>query len=299
MPSNEQRRQAAKRKLERQLANRAARARRRKLIAIISTAAAVVVVAGDIYLVTTLAHGNSTASAANSSTTTTPATTATGVPTNGPCKYTTTPSSPAPSGKDVGVPQDPNPTPKTGTVTVTLHTNLGDIPVTLDRAEAPCTVQSFVHLASSKYFDNTTCHRETAYDTLKVLQCGDPTGTGSGGPGYTIPDENPNNLKAAPTTANDTTDSTPESIYPRGTIAMANSGQANSGGSQFFIVYADSQLPPDYAVFGTVTPSGLKTLDKIAANGITPGTDPSTGQTTDQDGSPKQKVTIETAKVAS
>ncbi|HWE90738.1 MAG TPA: peptidylprolyl isomerase [Pseudonocardiaceae bacterium] len=211
----------------------------------------------------------------------------------GPCKYTATPQTPAPSGKEVGLPDDPYPTPSTGTVTVTLHTNLGDIPLALDRAEAPCTVQSFLHLASSKFFDSTSCHRETAYPTLKVLQCGDPTGEGTGGPGYVIPDEKPTGLRPAQTNAGDP----PASVYPRGTIAMANTGQPNTGGSQFFLVYGDSQLPPDYTIFGAVSPAGLTTMDTITANGITPGTDPSTGQTSDQDGKPRQTVTIEQAQV--
>ncbi|HWE88711.1 MAG TPA: peptidylprolyl isomerase [Pseudonocardiaceae bacterium] len=298
MPSNEQRRQAAKRKLERQLANRAARTKRRRTITIISSVLAVVIVVGGVYLLVTMGHSNSTASAASPSSTTSAAPTTTsnpGVPTTGPCKYTTTPGTPAPAGKTVGVPADPNPTPKTGTVSITLHTNFGDIPLTLDRAAAPCTVQSFLHLASGKFYDNTNCHRETAYPTLKVLQCGDPTGQGTGGPGYTIPDEKPTNLKAGPT---DPSSGTASSIYPRGVIAMANTGQPNTGGSQFFLIYADSQLPPDYAVFGATSGAGLTTLDKIAANGITPGTDPSTGQSSTQDGKPKQTVTIQQAQVS-
>jgi peptidyl-prolyl cis-trans isomerase B (cyclophilin B) len=298
VPTNEQRRQAAKRKLERQLANRASRAKRRRMITVISSVVAVVVVVGGIYLLVTTGQGSPTAAAASSSTTTSspPTTTAApGVPTNGPCKYTTTPSQPAPTGKNVGVPQDPNPTPKTGTVVVTLHTNFGDLPLNLDRAQAPCTVQSILHLASTKYFDNTPCHRETAYPSLKVLQCGDPTGQGTGGPGYNIPDENPTGLKAAPPTAGSTGSA---SIYPRGVIAMANTGQPNSGGSQFFLVYGDSQLPPKYAVFGTISTAGLATLDKIVANGITPGSDPSTGQPTPQDGMPKQTVTIQQAQAS-
>jgi peptidyl-prolyl cis-trans isomerase B (cyclophilin B) len=295
VPSNEQRREAAKRKLERQITRRAERARRRRTIGVVVTVVAVVVVVGGVYFLVTSGHSSNTAAAANPSSSAAPTTTAAaGKPTSGPCKYTTTPSQPAPSGKNVGVPADPSPTPKTGTVTVDLKTSQGDVPVTMDRAEAPCTVQSFLHLVQTKFYDNTPCHRMTNYENppLDVLQCGDPTGTGSGGPGYTIPDEKPKTLKPAPTTTPAQAGSEASVIYPAGTIAMANTGQANTGGSQFFLVYKDSYLPADYTVFGTITPAGLATVNKIAAGGITPGSDPSTGQATPNDGAPKLKVTI-------
>jgi peptidyl-prolyl cis-trans isomerase B (cyclophilin B) len=215
------------------------------------------------------------------------------VSSKGPCGYTTTPSSPAPAGKTVALPPDPAATPKTGTVTVDFKTSSGDIPLTLDRAQAPCTVQSMVYLVDQKFFDNTPCHRETNYpnpNPLYVLQCGDPTGNGSGGPGYTIPDEMPKNLKLAPTPP-PSGQPTP-SIYPAGTLAMANSGQPHTGGSQFFLVYKDSQLPPNYTVLGTAAPAGMNTLSTIAAAGIAPGTDPSSGAATPNDGKPKTPVTI-------
>jgi len=211
-----------------------------------------------------------------------------------PCSFTATPTDPAPSGKSVGVP--PKSAPKSGIATVALATTAGTITLSLDRTAAPCTVTSFVYLAQHGFFDNTPCHRLTAYDDppLKVLQCGDPTGTGTGGPGYTIPDENPTNLAAAPASASAAA-GTGEVIYPRGTLAMANTGEAHTGGSQFFIVYGDSYLPPSYAVFGTVPSAGQAVLDTIAAAGITPGNDPSTGQATPRDGAPTLKVTISKA----
>jgi peptidyl-prolyl cis-trans isomerase B (cyclophilin B) len=293
VPSNEQRRQAAKRKLERQLSRRAERAKRRRLNAVIITVIAVVVVVGGIYFFTT-GHGSSTTAAGSSSA---PPTTSTApsVTSKGACKYTTTPSAPAPSGKNVSLPPDPAATPKTGSVTVDLKTTAGDIPMTLNRAGAPCTVQSMVYLVNQKFFDSTPCHRETNYpnpNPLFVLQCGDPTGSGSGGPGYSIPDEQPKNLKVAPTSTPPPSGQPAPSIYPAGTVAMANSGQPHSGGSQFFLVYKDSQLPPNYTVFGTVTPAGMTVLQKIAAAGITPGTDPSSGSATPNDGKPKTAVTI-------
>jgi peptidyl-prolyl cis-trans isomerase B (cyclophilin B) len=298
VPSNEQRRQAAKRKLERQLARRAERARRRRLTAVIVTVVAVVVVVGGIYFIVTAGNGTSAAASA-SSTSPTPSTPP-AVTSKGPCKYTTTPGQPAPNGKDVGLPADPAKTPKTGTAQVLFKTSQGNIPLALDKAEAPCTVQSILHLVTGKFFDNTPCHRLTDYpepNPLFVLQCGDPTGSGSGGPGYTIPDEKPTNLKPAPTTTPPPSGTPSSVVYPAGTLAMANTGQPHSGGSQFFLVYKDSQLPPSYTVFGRVTPAGLTVLNRIAAGGITPGSDPSSGQPTPNDGKPKKAVTITQAVV--
>jgi len=125
-----------------------------------------------------------------------------------------------------------------------------------------------------------------AGDNFKVLQCGDPTGQGTGGPGYTIPDEKPADLPAAPVGQG-------AAIYPRGAVAMANTGQPNSGGSQFFLVFGSTFLPPEYAIFGTVTEAGLAVLDKIGAEGVDPATDNGRG-----DGQPKLKTTITQAVVA-
>jgi peptidyl-prolyl cis-trans isomerase B (cyclophilin B) len=205
------------------------------------------------------------------------------------CSFESTPDNPAPAGKRVSLPAAE--AADLGTADVNLHTSAGDILLTLDRTEAPCTVASFLSLTQQKFFDSTICHRLTDYDTppLKVLQCGDPTGTGSGGPGYTIPDEKPTSLKPAPDT-----DSAGEAavVYPAGSVAMANTGQADSGGSQFFLVYADSELPPDYTLFGTVVGASLPALNRIAVAGITPGTDPSSGDPNPQDGKPATPVEI-------
>lgn len=129
-----------------------------------------------------------------------------------------------------------------------LKSTCGDITVALDAAKAPHTVNSFNFLASQKYFDHTKCHRLTT-EGMNVLQCGDPTGTGSGGPGYKLPDEN---LTGA--------------TYPAGTIAMANGGP-NTGGSQFFLCINDTQLGPNYTPFGKVT-VGMDVLKKILDGGI-------------------------------
>jgi peptidyl-prolyl cis-trans isomerase B (cyclophilin B) len=128
-----------------------------------------------------------------------------------------------------------------------LHTTQGDIAFQALTTEAPCTTNSFRFLAERGYFDQTHCHRLTTQG-IYVLQCGDPTGTGSGGPGYEFPDEN---LAGA--------------TYPAGTVAMANAGP-NTNGSQFFFVWKDTTLSPAYTPFGRVV-GGLDVLKKIAAAG--------------------------------
>jgi peptidyl-prolyl cis-trans isomerase B (cyclophilin B) len=281
VPTNEQRRQAAKRKLERQLANRAVRARRRRILAVAGSVAIVLVAVGGIYWLATR-DGDDTTDPAASETTTSEAPPA--ETTDGACKFTSTPAEPA--AKPVDVPADPAEKVSTGTVSVTLKTNNGDIPLTLDRAKAPCTVQSIEHLVKAKFYDNTPCHRLVHADNFKVLQCGDPNGQGTGGPGYTIPDEKPTDLTPSPVGGG-------ASVYPRGVVAMANTGQPNSGGSQFFLVYGDTFLAPDYTVFGTIGEAGLATLDKIGAEGV----DPATDQSGRGDGAPKLATTITEAQV--
>ena len=153
---------------------------------------------------------------------------------------------------------------------MTFTTNRGPITIATDPA-APETVAAQATLAKGGYFDDTPCHRLVT-SGIFVLQCGDPTGTGTGGPGYQLPDEN---LPAA--TANN---------YPAGTVAMANSGPGTAG-SQFFIVYKDTTLPPGYTIWGKVT-SGLKVVQQIADAGTKTGA---------SDGPPKESVTIESTTV--
>ena len=147
-----------------------------------------------------------------------------------------------------------------GETKATLHLATGDIEITMDRSATPCTINSFMSRAQQGWFDETRCHRLTDYGTF-TLQCGDPTGTGTGGPGYTIPDElNPRTtgLEREGDTA----------TYPRGIVAMANTGEPNTAGSQFFIVWEDTQLSPEYTVFGTVDEAGLTVVQGIAAQGV-------------------------------
>ncbi|MFI6349683.1 peptidylprolyl isomerase [Streptomyces sp. NPDC050560] len=170
---------------------------------------------------------------------------------------------------------------KSASYTLDLDTTCGSMPITMDASKAPHTVNSFDYLANKGFFDHTKCHRLTT-NGIYVLQCGDPKGDGSGGPGYTIPDEN---LKDKRLKGN---------VYPAGTVAMANAYNPqtkegkNSGGSQFFLVYQDSQLPPYYTPFGSISKDGMKVLTKIAKAGE------ATGQ---GDGPPNATVVIDKATV--
>jgi peptidyl-prolyl cis-trans isomerase B (cyclophilin B) len=289
VPTNEQRRATAKRKLERQLERRAAQARRRRLYTIIASAAAIVaVVAGVAVYFFTKHDSNGTATAAttppgDSAAPTEPAPTADGrlpafkapADLGANCQYpaaqaASKPNKPPRTGK---VPTDP------AEVSVSMSTDQGNIGIQLDNAKAPCTVNSFASLAQQGYFNDTPCHRLTTSPGLSVLQCGDPTGSGSGGPGYQFANEYPTNQFQPddPQLQNPVT-------YPRGTLAMANAGPGTNG-SQFFLVYKDSTLPPGYTVFGKIDDTGLATLDKIAAGGVAGG---------GQDGAPATPVKVKT-----
>lgn len=241
MPTNEQRRKAAKRKLERQIERRAERARRRRQRLTIGAVVAVVVViaaAVGVYLATRPSTPEAAAPPAAA----------------GACQY-------IPDGQAARPVQAPdaNPT-RTGTVGLTLQTSQGAIPLTLDRAQAPCAVNAVVSLAQQGFYDDTPCPRLVTGQGLQVLQCGDPTGTGSGGPGYRYAEEPPSNLAPSPQGQG-------ASTYSRGLVAMAKSSQPASTGSQFFLVYGDSALPPEYTVVGRIAPQGLAVLDRVAAGG--------------------------------
>jgi len=141
--------------------------------------------------------------------------------------------------------------PTTGSVKYVLAMTAGEVTITLDRAKAPCTVNSFVSLAEQGYFDKTKCHR-LADSRIFVLQCGDPTGTGSGGPGYQFANE---------------TDGT--ETYTRGVVAMANSGP-DTNGSQFFLVWDDStwlDQMPNYTIFGRLDTASRDVVATMAGEG--------------------------------
>jgi peptidyl-prolyl cis-trans isomerase B (cyclophilin B) len=266
VPTNKQRREAARRHLERQLERRQQEAARRKQRNLIATVVGIVVVLAVVALVIVMASGGSkkkpSAAASTSASPSASATTA-APKTTGACGYTQG----AAASKDVGIPPDPATTP-TATETLSVTSNLGPMTFTLNGAAAPCNVQSIAYLATKGYFDSTSCHR-LVDSGIYVLQCGDPTGTGSGGPGYTVKDEN---LTAA-------------DYSQVGTIAMANSG-ANTNGSQFFIIWKDSSagLQKSYTVIGKVT-AGMDIVQKVAAA----GDDGSNGT---GDGKPKLAITF-------
>ena len=254
MPSEKQRREADRRRQARQLQHRRERAaRRRRINVIASIVGALVVIA--VIVVFVVATGNDKQQPAAKSTTPTPTPSPTTSASSAspvaayPCTWT-------PGGtaaRKVSVPPTTKPV-RTGTVNVAIATTRGPMTFRLNRAAAPCAVESFISLARQKYFDNTACHRLTSTATLHVLQCGDPTGTGRGGPGYSFADE-----------------LTGKEKYVPGVLAMANGGP-NTNGSQFFIVYGATTLPASYTIFGTV-PQGLAVVDRVAAAGSSPATD--------------------------
>jgi len=168
--------------------------------------------------------------------------------------------------------------------TASINTSLGPIKIDLANSKATCTVNSFAHLASTGFWNNTQCHRVSDSGGLYMLQCGDPTAKaseklscssatlGTGGPGYEFASEN---LTGA--------------TYPAGTVAMANTGTADSNGSQFFLVFKNTSLPASYTPFGTIT-SGLDILQNVAKAG-TSCTMSAGG------GVPKEKVIIDSVSI--
>jgi peptidyl-prolyl cis-trans isomerase B (cyclophilin B) len=274
----------------RQAARQAERERQKRQLTVIITAIAVLAVVGITWAVVASVGGDES-DAANTPTlpTTPPTTDPAKDPANKPkaiptklapapkrpaalpatvnCTY---PKSTEPAAKKVNPPAAGQITTK-GTVPVTLKTTAGDLKLTLDRSLAPCAVHNFLSLVQQKYYDKTKCHRMTVGDGLQVLQCGDPKGTGGGGPGYSFADEVWPQLK-----------------YGRGTLAMANGGK-NTNGSQFFIVYGDaSSLKPNYTAFGTVDATSLARIDTVARSGVNGANGPGDGQ-------PNLPVSINTA----
>ncbi|MGO9696477.1 MAG: peptidylprolyl isomerase [Mycobacterium sp.] len=292
MPTNEQRRATAKRKLERQLERRQQQARMRRILVIAGgSILALAVIAAVVIAVMNTKHGQKSNTAASTTpSTSSSAETTTAAPQTGPvaplppfkpsanlgtnCRY---PASPDPAAKQVKPPRTGKVPTEPAQVSASMTTSQGNMGLMLANNESPCTVNSFASLIGQGFFNNTKCHRLTTSPTLGVLQCGDPKGDGTGGPGYQFANEYP-------------TDQYPPDdpklqdpvVYPRGTLAMANAGP-NTNGSQFFMVYKDSQLPPQYTVFGTIQGDGLATLDKIAKAGVSGGGD---------DGPPASEVTI-------
>jgi peptidyl-prolyl cis-trans isomerase B (cyclophilin B) len=272
----ERQRKLARERYERQQARRIQRTQRWRRIGIIVAVCGAVIALGAGGYVALAGGGGKTAAAAatptpTASPTVTPTPTASPTPTLAaePASHCTyTPNGTA--ARKVGVPPA-KPAFKGAKYRATVKTNRGTVVLDLLNHQATCTVNSFIYLADQKYFTNTPCHRLTTTG-IYVLQCGDPTGTGSGGPGYKFADENLTGAK-----------------YTEGTVAMANSGPGTNG-SQFFLVYRNSTtLPPSYTPFGKIV-SGLGILQNVAKA----GTDNSNGN---GDGHPKEKVTIESVTI--
>lgn len=260
-------RKLARARYERQQERRAERAKRARLWTVIGVACLVVIgigVGGYFFL----RPGGSNAAASSATATPTATATATATPTPTQvaepathCAYTSSP----PAARSVGMP--PTTPASTATYQATIVTNRGNVVIDLLNSKATCTVNSFVYLAAKNYFSSTTCHRLTT-GSLSVLQCGDPTGKGTGGPGYGFANEN-----------------TTGATYPAGTVAMAHSSLPNSNGSQFFVVYKNSTLSPNYTPFGKVV-TGLGIIQSVAQA----GSDNANGS---GDGHPKEPVVIE------
>lgn len=186
----------------------------------------------------------------------------------GACTYVASDQAPA---REVRLP--PATPTETGSVDVSIGTNFGEVTATLDAKNAPCAVNSFKSLAEQGYYDKTNCSR-VSYDSrgFALLQCGDPTGTGAGGPGYTFAEE-----------------VTGKETYGAGVIAMAKEDAPATTGSQFFIILADSQLPPEYTVLGKLSDQGLKVMRKAGQAALR-------GKTDGYDGTPATKVEVTSVK---
>jgi peptidyl-prolyl cis-trans isomerase B (cyclophilin B) len=283
----ERQRKLARERYVRQQERRVERAKRiRQRTTIGASAAAVVAIAVGAYF---LASSSPSSKAAAASSTRSPSASASATPTPTPSIPPATPLAAVPNkppasvashctytksgtaARKVSLP--PSKPDSSGKSQATVTTNRGTIVIDLLNKWAPCTVNSFVSLARQGFYNKTPCPRVTD-SGIYVLQCGDPTGTGSGGPGYKFANEN-----------------TTGATYPAGTLAMANSGGTDTNGSQFFIVYAGGGLSPSYTPFGVVT-KGLDIVRKVAEAGNS-GSNPAGG------GAPTEKVNIESVKISS
>lgn len=272
-------RQLAREHYERQMQRRREREQKAKRTAIIGSTVGVVVVVGGIVAAVALLGGNDPGTEAAAAGETTQASETTGPKpydaATGTCDYVKDTSGEV---KDVGMPPTKVST-EPATKTMTISTNLGKIEVELNNAKAPCTVNSLEFLAEKKYYNGSKCHR-LGNDQFPMLQCGDPTAKadgksqdGSGGPGYRMAEEN---LEGAQ--------------YKRGVMAMAKTAAPGTTGSQFFLVYGDIGLTPDYTPVGTIT-KGLDILDKVNKAGVIKAGDDGTG-------APKETVEIKDVTIA-
>ncbi len=274
--SKSRQRKLARAKMERQMARRAAQVRRRRQASAITVVSIVAVlgIAGTVWAMTAGKKKPSTTAST--------------------CSWTDTGTSNT-NLKDVGKPPTSG-IQKSGTDTMTITTNLGTVTATIDLSKTPCTAASFAYLSGKNFFANTKCHRLVSTGAY-YLQCGDPSGTGQGGPTYTYANEyvptTPAPSASPSAGASPGASASAESanvLYPAGSIATANQG-AGLNGSQFFIFYKDSPMPPNYTLFGTVT-AGLDIVTQVAAAG-----DDGSFANQGGGGKPKKDVTIQTLTV--
>jgi peptidyl-prolyl cis-trans isomerase B (cyclophilin B) len=195
------------------------------------------------------------------------------------------------SGQPPAKPVDPPPgnPPKSASTEVILATDRGDVKISLDSDKAPCAANSFLSLAKQGFFDDTECHRLVVggKNALNVLQCGDPTGSGTGGPGYQFDEELVDQDPRLQPCYGQTNPASGKEFctYTAGTVAMAKGNAPGTSGSQFFLVFQDSILDAAYTVLGRMSAAGLKVVQSIAAKGVEPGSE-----------TPKQPVTIASVK---
>jgi len=245
--SRSRQRKLARARYDRQMARRAAAARRRRQIQAAAGAslALVLIVVGTVWLLGGFSGEQKPAAAPDT------------------CIWTPQNASANDKLRDVGTPPTKG-IPTSGTADMMVSTNQGVIHVALDVTKAPCTAASLTYLADKGFYGNTECHELlTGTGGVYALRCGDPSGTGLGGPTYTFYDEN---VPSAPTPdPSASATAPPKPLYPKGTVAMATD-TPGANGSQFFIFYQDSRPDRQYSVAGTVT-SGLDVVEKIAKAG--------------------------------
>jgi len=275
----ERQRQLARQAHERRMSRQAQRARRARQwsVSIIVAVLVVAVGLGGAAIGGVFNSAKSTAAAskttptpsspASPSASATPSPASTAAMVDGKCTYT-------PSGTAARKVSPPPAKPDTkASYVATVKTNRGNIVIDLLNSQAPCTVNSFVSLSSQGFYNKTPCPRLSNTGGLYMLQCGDPTGTMSGGPGYGFASEN---LTGA--------------TYPAGTVAMANSGAPDTNGSQFFLVFQNTSLSPNYTPFGHIV-SGLNILQNVGKRGFGPPLSSAGG------GAPKEKVEIDSVTI--
>lgn len=267
--TKERQRAAARARLAREMAERAAAARRRRRIqiAVGSAASLLLLAVGTVWIVTSLGDDEEAGGGSEA--------------TSALCVWHEVPEDQrSETIKDVGFP--PNDVPNSGTQVISINTNFGPVEVTMDLSKVPCTAANFRHLASKNFWDGTKCHRMFP----GMLQCGDPSAKGegyretdgTGGPAYRFANENLPFDELPP--------------YPAGIMAMANSGGQDTNGSQFFFVYEDVNLTPDYTVVGRIT-SGLENIKKATEAGHDGAFEPQPGG-----GHPKNDIEITTIRVS-